>query len=161
MALVRKAIEANTGVEEPIPLDGDGMTIQPAIEENPDDVEAPPAEMTFANPRFNWLPEGYAVDEINVNAEYQDVSCSIVNEATGENIFIDISNSFNDSTVNHYMINDDGSYAQIEGAILNQEINEDYSFYSMDDGALNISVFPSGQDITYEDVIHILSALTF
>lgn len=161
VALVRKAIEANTGVEEPIPLDGDGMTIQPAIEENPDDVEAPPAEMTFANPRFNWLPEGYAVDEINVNAEYQDVSCSIVNEATGENIFIDISNSFNDSTVNHYMINDDGSYAQIEGAILNQEINEDYSFYSMDDGALNISVFPSGQDITYEDVIHILSALTF
>ena len=118
-------------------------------------------DLAFSNPQFNWLPEGYAVENVNVEPEYKDVSCNITNDATGDSIFVDISQSYNDGEITHYIINADGSYEVIDGVILNQEVSADYSYYSMDDGSINISVFPSNPDVTAEDIIHMLTELTF
>ena len=138
--------------DEPEMLDGSDSYVDP---------DQDPAEIAFANPQFNWLPEGYAVEDVNVEAEYQDVSCNITNQATGDTIFVDINQSYNDGNITHYVINGDGSYEAIDGVILDQEVSSDYSFYSMDDGDVHISVFPSNPDLPAEDVIHILTALTF
>lgn len=132
-----------------------------ALEAEPVDAsDDEPGEMTFGNPQFNWLPDGYAVENVDVNEEYQDVNCFIVNEATGDSIYVDIGRSYGGSTTNHYILNDDGSYAPVDGVILNEEIAEAYTVYSLDDGTVSISVYP-GENTTSEDIIHLLSALTY
>ena len=139
-------------------LDGEGEIIEP----DTDAGEQPAAEdLPYANPQFNWLPEGYAVENVNVEPEYRDVNCTISNSATGDSIFVDINESYNDGNVNHYIIREDGSYEAIDGVILNQDVSSDYSYYSMDDGSINISVFPSNPEVSAEDVIHMLTELTF
>ena len=168
VAVGKKAVESAMNTpddgEIEVPDDGEIEVLDGEGEIVPDDdgdQQQPAEELAYANPQFNWLPEGYAVENVNVDAEYQDVSCTLLSSASGESIFVDINQSYNDGEINHYIINEDGSYEQIEGAILNQEISSDYNYYTMDDGEIIISVFPSGDDVTAEDVIHILSSLTF
>ena len=165
VAVGKKAVEdmmaANNSDDVEIEmLDGEGEIIQPAVDGEGDE-QAEAAELPFANPQFNWLPEGYAVSNVNVEPEYNDVSCNIENSATGDSIFVDINQSYNDGEVTQYVINEDGSYEVIEGVILKQENSSDYSYYSLDDGSINISVFPSDPNVSAEDVIHMLSELTF
>lgn len=129
--------------------------------EDIDDADAAPAEMTFGNPQFNWLPEGYEVDYLNVDEEYQDVNGALVNEATGDSVFFDITNSYIGTDVNHFSLNADGSYTAIDVPILNQEVGDGYTLYSLDDGTLAFSIFPSTDALGIEDIVHILSELTF
>ena len=147
-------------VEQPVaePDDDDDVEIIEDIE-GVEPVEMP--EMTFGNPQFNWLPEGYKVDNLNVDEEYLDVNCSLVNEETGDSIFVDITNSYSGGSINHYVLNEDGSLVPVEGSLLNEEIGDGYSMYSMDNGTVNISIFPNGDNMTAEDIAHILSELTF
>ena len=112
-------------------------------------------------PVFGWLPEGYAVQETNVDEEYQDANCTLINAASGETVFIDISASYGTSGINHYILSPDGSYRPLEGNVLNEEVGDGYSMYNMDDGKTVVSVFPSGSDLTLDDVAHLLSAMTF
>ena len=141
-------------------LDGEGEIVLPA-DDDAADAEQADADLPYGNPQFNWLPEGYAVEDVNVDAEYQDVSCNITNSTTGDSIFVDINQSYNDGNVTHYILNEDGSYEVIDGVILNQEVSNDYSYYSLDDGSININVFPSNPNVSAEDIIHILTELTF
>lgn len=162
VSMGKKAIAQMSSASEPDDdeelemLDGEGEIM-------PDDADEQIAteDLAFSNPQFNWLPEGYAVENVNVEPEYKDVSCNIINDVTGDSIFVDISQSYNDGDITHYIINADGSHEVIDGVILNQEVSADYSYYSMDDGSINISVFPSNPDVTAEDVIHLLTELTF
>lgn len=131
------------------------------VEVDPDELELEMGEMTFGNPQFNWLPEGYRVDNVNVDEEYQDVNLNLVNDETGDTVFIDITNSYMGTNINHYSIADDGSYAPIDGTILNEEVGDGYALYSMDDGTLAYSIFPSTNALSTEDIIHILAELTF
>lgn len=133
----------------------------PPVEIDPDELELEMGEMTFGNPQFNWLPEGYRVDNLNVDEEYQDVNLTLVNDETGDSVFFDITNSYMGTNINHYSIADDGSYAPVEGAILNEEVGDGYALYSMDDGTLAYSIFPSTNALSTEDIIHILTELTF
>lgn len=123
--------------------------------------DQPQGEMTFANPQFNWLPEGYAVESMNVDETYQDVNCTLTNAATGESIYIDIYASNAGSTFNHYAIKDDGSYERIDGVVLTEEVNNGYSVYNCDDGTLYISVFPGESKVSAEDVIRMLTNISF
>ena len=141
-------------------LDGEGEIVLPP-DDDAADAEQADADLPYGNPQFNWLPEGYAVEDVNLDAEYQDVSCNITNSTTGDSIFVDINQSYNDGNVTHYILNEDGSYEVIEGVILNQEVSNDYSYYSLDDGSININVFPSNPNVSAEDIIHILTELTF
>ena len=164
VAMGKKAFADMTAVTTPDDgelemLDGEGEIVPPDAGA---DVEQPSIDdLPFANPQFNWLPEGYAVENINVEPEYSDVSCNIENKTTGDSIFVDINQSYTDGNVNHYVINEDGSYEVIDGVILNQEINSDYSYYNLDDGSVSISIFPSNPEVTAEDIIHMLAELTF
>ena len=129
-----------------------------------EDAEAPAedAEKTvIREPSFGWLPEGYAVQETNVDEEYQDANCTLVNAASGQSVFIDISASYGTSGINHYILSPDGSYHPLEGSVLNEEVGDGYSMYNMDDGKTVVSVFPSGNDLTIDDIAHMLSTMTF
>lgn len=116
----------------------------------------------FGTPVFNWLPEGFEVQEISVDSDYPQAECTLINPETDASIYIDISAvlSFAE-TSDHYVLNEDGSLAPIEGVILNAESGDGYSMYNVDDGTLSISVFPHGDDVTVEDVAHLLTAITF
>ena len=120
-----------------------------------------PGVLLFGNPQFTWLPEGFSLQNENTDTMYQDYNCSLVNEATGANLFIDISAAYADSTVNHYAIGEDGSLTAIDGMVLNEEISNGYSMYSMNNGAVGVSIFPSSDAIAVEDIARILSGLTF
>ena len=140
-------------------------TVSEDVEDIGADVEAIPApeaaNAVIGEPRFGWLPEGYAVQETNVDEEYQDANCTLVNESSGQSVFIDISASYGTSGINHYILSSDGSYRPLEGSVLNEEVGDGYSMYNMDDGKTVISVFPSGNDLTIDDIAHMLSAMTF
>ncbi|MBR0366872.1 MAG: hypothetical protein IJH86_00580 [Clostridia bacterium] len=132
----------------------------------PEDADEPApgedAEKTvIREPSFGWLPEGYAVQETNVDEEYQDANCTLVNAANGQSVFIDISASYGTSGINHYILSPDGSYHPLEGSVLNEEVGDGYSMYNMDDGKTVVSVFPSGNDLTIDDIAHMLSTMTF
>ncbi len=129
-----------------------------------DDAEAPAENAggtVIGAPTFGWLPEGYEVQETNVDEDYQDANCTLVNAASGESVFIDISASYGTSGINHYILSPDGSYKPLEGSVLNEEVGDGYSMYNMDDGKTVISVFPSGNDLTLDDIAHMLSTMTF
>ncbi|MBR2699134.1 MAG: hypothetical protein IKE76_11135 [Clostridia bacterium] len=140
-------------------------TVSEDVEDIGADVEAIPApeaaNAVIGEPRFGWLPEGYAVQETNVDEEYQDANCTLVNESSGQSVFIDISASYGTSGINHYILSSDGSYRPLEGSVLNEEVGDGYSMYNMDDGKTVISVFPSGNDLTIDDIAHLLSTMTF
>ena len=140
-------------------------TVSEDVEDIGADVEVIPApeaaNAVIGEPRFGWLPEGYAVQETNVDEEYQDANCTLVNESNGQSVFIDISASYGASGINHYILNPDGSYQPLEGSVLNEEVGDGYSMYNMDDGKTVVSVFPSGNDLTIDDIAHMLSAMTF
>ena len=140
-------------------------TVSEDVGEIGEDVEAIPApeaaNAVIGEPHFGWLPEGYAVQETNVDEEYQDANCTLVNESSGQSVFIDISASYGTSGINHYILSPDGSYHPLEGSVLNEEVGDGYSMYNMDDGKTVVSVFPSGNDLTIDDIAHMLSAMTF
>lgn len=170
IAMIQSVYEAAAEDGSEVLAETEPEVAQESAEENPDELpvmvleeeaaDEEPGEMTFGNPQFNWLPEGYTVGNIDVDEEYQDVNCFISNEATGDSIYVDIGRSYGEGQVNHYILNGDGSYDSIEGVILNEEIAEAYTVYSMDDGTVSINVYP-GENTTAEDIIHLLSALTF
>lgn len=139
--------------------------IEPAeiVEEvtNMGEEDQPQGEVNFSDLQFNWLPEGYAVESMNVDDTYQDVNCTLANAATGESIYIDIYSSNAGSTFNHYAIKDDGSYERVDGVILTEEVNNGYSVYNCDDGTMYISVFPGESKISAEDVIQMLTNISF
>lgn len=153
IAMGRSAVDAATGAEAGTEV---ATVVDPEVEAKPADA----GELSFSNPQFNWLPEGYEMQNLTVDAEYQDVNCFLVNEETGDSIYFDISASFNDNPINHYSLSEDGSYTKIDDVILNEEIGEGYRTYTLDDGTLSYSIY-AGDITTAEDVAHILSALTF
>lgn len=156
------AEEAGTeSAEADVAEDEDDIEDVEPVEIDVDPADLEPGEMTFGNPQFNWLPEGYRVDNLNVDEEYQDVNCTLVNDETGDSVFIDITNSYMGTNINHYSIADDGSYTPIEGDVLNEEVGDGYALYSMDDGTLAYSIFPSTDALKTDDIIHILTSLTF
>lgn len=167
IAMGKSAIEAaqqspaDADAEEDAEEDVEDIEDVAPVEVDPDELELEMGEMTFGNPQFNWLPEGYRVDNVNVDEEYQDVNLNLVNDETGDTVFIDITNSYMGTNINHYSIADDGSYAPIDGTILNEEVGDGYALYSMDDGTLAYSIFPSTNALSTEDIIHILAELTF
>lgn len=124
------------------------------------DAPSEPVELPFENPQFGWLPEGYRVENLNVDNEFQDVNCSLVNDA-GDSIFVDITASYADTTIAHYTLDGAGAYAPVEGTLLNEEVGDGFSMYTIDDGEVIISMFPSTDKITTGDIVHILSSLTF
>ena len=157
-----ESVQASNAPEaEPEEDDVEDIEDVAPVDIDPDALDLEMPEMTFGNPQFNWLPEGYHVDDLNVDEEYQDVSLALVNDETGDRVYVDITNSYMGTDINHYSVNEDGTFAPIEGDILNEEIGEDYAIYSMDDGTLAYSFFPSTGALGAEDIVHILSELTF
>lgn len=144
------AEEDEEDIEDVVPVDID-----------PDALDLEMPEMTFANPQFNWLPEGYHVEDLNVDEEYQHVSLALVNDETDDRVYVDINNSYSNADINHYSLNGDGSLTPIEGDILDEEIGEGYTIYSMNDGTLVYNIFPSTDALGAEEIAHILSELTF
>ena len=149
--------------------------IQPAVEQvareeipdvDPDADESAPEgdagnSIAWSNPEFGWLPDGFALESTDVDAEYSDVSCMINNQITGDSIFVDITPSYSDIERRTYLVNADGEGQLLEGTLITEEIYDGSSMFSMDDGTVSINVFPSADNISSEDIVRILCNLKY
>lgn len=159
VAMVQSAMAAASEIEP-----GAEAIVTEAAEPEDDVLEDVPVSDVepFVTPQFNWLPQGYEVRDLTVDDEYQNASCMLVNDDTNDGIYVDITGvlAFADS-YEHYVLREDGTLEPIDGLILNAEVSENYSVYSVDDGTLNISVYSSGEYLNTEDIAHILAAMSF
>lgn len=139
--------------------------VAPEADETPEAEEPEPeAEkegLAFANPKFDWLPEGYALEDISVDEQYEDVSCMLVNAETGSNITVDITTSaYENGGMNYYVIKDDG-FKDLDGLLVSEEDYDDYFLYTADDGKLNYLIYPDSKDVSSTDILNILIGLHF
>ena len=119
-------------------------------------AEAPEAgTLSFEIPTFDWLPEGYAIDEIDPDAEYDEVTCTMSNAETGDVITVDITNSENVDAVNQYVIKDD-SFGPVDGLLVTEEVYDDYCVYYADNGQINVTVYPDSRDVPADDILNII-----
>lgn len=142
------------------------QTTQPAMDA-PAETEEPEAEeetaegLSFANPKFDWLPEGFTVEDIDVDEQYEDVTCMLVNAETGDTITVDLTTSaYEDDGMHYYVVKDDG-FKAVDGLLISEEDYEDYYLYSADDGKVSYLIYPDSKDIPYTDIMNLLIGLHF
>ena len=132
----------------------------PAEAEEPEE-EDHEGDLFFANPKFDWLPEGYSVEDINIDEQYADVTCMLVNEETGSTITVDLTTSaYEDGGMNHYVIKDDG-FKSLDGLLISEEDYDDYFLYTADDGKVSYLIYPDSKDVPATDILNLLIGLHF
>lgn len=134
----------------------------PAEEAEPAQTEVPQvtSNLSYANPVFDWLPEGYRVESIDVNEQYESVTCTLSNEATDEVMIVDISPSANGDEIKYYTVGED-TFKELTGTLVTEEPMGDYNMYTADDGKLVITVYPDSLATPATDVLNVLIGLHF
>lgn len=122
--------------------------------------EADAGDLPFGNPDFTWLPEGYAVGDIDVQAEYEYMSVNLANAATGGSIFVELHTPYSFSPSNYYVIKDDG-FKEVDGMLVTETTENDYRIYTAEKGEVSINIFPEDDSITAIDVLNIIIGLQF
>ena len=129
-------------------------------EEEPEESPAD-SSLPFASPRFDWLPEGYTVDDITVDEQYDDVTCTLVNPETGSTITVDLTSSgYPDGGMNHYILKDE-SFKALDGLLISEEDYEDYFVYTADDGQVSYLIYPDSKDVPATDILNLIIGLHF
>lgn len=134
---------------------------EPADDESAVSDDAANSDLPFAQPRFDWLPEGYAVEDISVDTQYADVSCTLVNAKTGGVIIVDLTNtSYVEDGMHYYVVKDD-SFKAVDGLLIAEEDCDDYYLYTADDGKISYTIYPDSKDVTTTDVLNLIIGLHF
>lgn len=154
---------ASTGLV--VGADTTGTTVE--IDENGSEIAAVSAPVL--TPEFGWLPEGYALTEAETHDE--GYYSSYVFDSTAEDdeyhssLYIDIMNYLDASEDGPQMTTytvSDGAIQPVSGAVVSVQRYDDGSIYGhCDDGSVSISLSYYDSDLTDEDIVKILSGITF
>ena len=123
-------------------------------------VTGDPDSLPFGNPSFEWLPEGYRVESIDVETEYETVTCELVNGTTGSTVTVDIGPSEDQDRVSYYTIKDDG-FKAVDGHVMRAVEEDGYRLYTLDDGETSVTVSPDDDSFTDIDALNLLIGLKF
>jgi hypothetical protein len=123
------------------------------------DEEVP--EKTVSEPEFGYLPEGYEVTDLYMDDDGQYVSVTISNEEDGGNVYVSLSPSWSDDEISTYVLADDGSYSEVDGMLVNCEVNGDYASYSADDGEVSYYIVPDGGSLSEDEIMQLIAGISF
>ena len=118
-------------------------------------------ELSFGMPQFTWLPEGYEVENIEADTQYDMVSGALVNDADNGNIFFYFISSYSAGSTNYFTIGKDGGTTPIEDRIVIENADEDYRTYTCEDGNVSVSLYPSSDSVSAEDICRIIAGITY
>ncbi|MBR1559988.1 MAG: hypothetical protein IJ646_07075 [Clostridia bacterium] len=128
-----------------------------ADEDEPDDDAG---ELPFAEPTFGWLPLGFALSDVDVDPQYEDVTCTLVNDETGAVITVDVTTSYDAGEVKRFVVRD-GECGPLDGLLVTEEDYGDFFMYSADDGTVSLTVYPDTKDVPAEDVLKLIQEIKF
>lgn len=118
-------------------------------------------DLPFANPVFDYLPDGYAQSDIIVDRDNRYVSLTFANSAAGANLYVSLGDALSGSRVTRYVADPDGKFAPLEGMLVTREDYGDYVMYSAERNGVSYSVFPDGGDLSPEEVVKLLAGIRF
>ena len=123
-------------------------------------VTGDPDSLPFGNPSFEWLPEGYRVESIDVETEYETVTCTLVNGTADSTVTVDIGPSEDQDRVSYYTIKDDG-FKAVDGHVMRAVEEDGYHFYTLDNGETSVTVSADDDSFTDIDALNLLIGLKF
>ena len=145
----------------PLSTEAEAVVAEPEVTETEPEDEEPEADKPeLTSPIFDWLPEGYEVDDINVDAQYDDVTCTLVNAQTEGTITVDITTSYEEEGTNRYIVKDDG-FREVDGMLVTEEDLGEFCMYSADNGEINISIYPDNKDVSATDILNLIIGMHF
>lgn len=133
---------------------------------DPDDADGRYAEpyddgvLAFGEPRFTWLPDGYAVEDLDIDTQYDMADCMITNEETGDSIYVYFTTSYHvGEEVTNYVVAGDGSVAPVEGRLIVEENDGDSRSFRMDDGLVSMDLYPYSDDLDDADILRLITGI--
>ena len=137
-------------------LDGEGEIVP----DDDGDQQQPAEELAYANPQFDWLPEGYAVSSVNVDREFDEVTCTLRSATTGDEIAVSLTPSYESNGVKQYVVNGD-NFSEVDGMLVSEYAYDGERIYTADDGSVNLNIVPTNPDTPATDILNILIGLRF
>ena len=95
-----------------------------------------------------------------MEAEYETVTCTLVNGTTGSTVTVDIGPSEDQDRVSYYTIKDDG-FKAVDGHVMRAVEEDGYRLYTLDDGETSVTVSPDDDSFTDIDALNLLIGLKF
>lgn len=123
--------------------------------------EAANTELTFNEPEFTYIPEGMTIEDLEVDAEFNSVSCTITDPNYNNTFYVYVYGDIYSSGVDSYVLGADGALTAIEEPVVNVQYEEDAIYAEMTDGEVVVSVSYYGSDLGLEDVAKVLSGMTY
>lgn len=117
--------------------------------------------LPFEQPEFTWLPEGWEIVETNVDTAYDMVEVQIADKSYDNYAYAVFNVDYDTDQVN-YLVNEDGSFAPVEGREVTVTDYGDGSVYvSMRDSGVYTYLSLGGQKLDMDTVSKIVSGIKF
>lgn len=118
-------------------------------------------ELTFNEPTFAYLPEGMAIEDTQVDVEYNSVSCTIADANYDNVIYVYVYGDLYSSGTTNYALGADGSLTAVEDRVVSVQIDEDAVYAEMQDGDVIVSLSCFGEEIDAESIGKLLSGMAY
>ena len=118
-------------------------------------------ELGFEQPQFTWLPEGWEIQETNVDTAYDWMDVTMGDE-NGENNAYAIFFSDTDNTQVSYLVGDDGSIAPVEGREMSvSDFGEGSVSVTLHEGGLYCNIMFNSADLDLETIGQIVAGIQY
>ena len=118
-------------------------------------------ELGFEQPQFTWLPEGWEIQETNVDTAYDWMDVTMGDE-NGENNAYAIFFADTDNTQVSYLVGDDGSITPVEGREMTvSDFGEGSVSVTLHEGGVSCNIMFNSAELDLETIGQIVAGIQY
>lgn len=116
--------------------------------------------LAYNEPAFGWLPEGWALENMDIETAYDTVNAQLTSEE-GSTMYAYFSSSYADAPVN-YTVSDSGEIAPTGGRVISVSGSPEdgYMYGHFEENGVLVSLYAYSDTLTLDDFAQILASIT-